>query len=188
MARARRRWIREQGLLDPARLVFIDETAVTTRMVRLNGWSPRGERLVGDVPMGRWETLTFIAGFRQSGIVAPMLIKGAMNGETFLAYVEQCLAPTLRRRDTVVLDNVSFHKVVGVEEAIEARRAELRYLPQYSPEFNPIEMVFHPLKTLLRKAAERTIEGMERCIGTFIRTLQPSVCTGYFRHAGYEPL
>jgi transposase len=188
VARARRRWMREQGLLDPARLVFIDETAVSTNMVRLNGWSPRGERLVGDVPMGRWETLTFIAGFRQSGIVAPMLIKGAMNGETFLAYIEQCLAPTLRRRDIVVLDNVSFHKVFGVEEAIEARRAQLRYLPQYSPEFNPIEMVFHPLKTLLRKAAERTIEGLERCIGTFIRTLAPSVCTGYFRHAGYDPL
>jgi transposase len=180
--------MREQGLLDPARLVFIDETAVTTTMVRLNGWSRRGERLVGDVPMGRWETLTFIAGFRQSGIVAPMLIHGAMNGETFLAYIEQCLAPALRRSDIVVLDNVSFHKVSGVEEAIEARRAELRYLPQYSPEFNPIEMVFHPLKTLLRKAAERTIEGLERCIGTFIRTLQPSECTGYFRHAGYDPL
>jgi len=138
--------------------------------------------------MGRWETLTFIAGFRQSGIVAPMLIKGAMNGETFLAYIEQCLAPTLRRKDIVVLDNVSFHKVSGVEEAIEARRAESRYLPQYSPEFNPIEMVFHPLKTLLRKAAERTIEGLERCIGTFIRTLHPPECTSYFKHAGYDPI
>jgi transposase len=180
--------MREQGLLDPARLVFIDETAVTTNMVRLNGWSPRGERLVGDIPMGRRETLTFIAGFRQSGIVAPMLIKGAMNGETLLAYIEQCLAPTLRRRDIVILDNVPFHKVSGVDEAIKARRAELRYLPQYSPEFNPIEMVFHPLKTLLRKAAERTVEGLGRCIGTFIRTLQPSECTGYFRHAGYDPI
>jgi transposase len=127
VARARRCWIREQGLLDPARLVFIDETAVTTNMVRPNGWSPRGERLVGEVPMGHWETLTFIAGFRRTGIVAPMMIKGAMNGEAFLAYIEQCLAPTLRRRDIVVIDNVSFHKVAGVEEAIEARGAELRY-------------------------------------------------------------
>ena len=90
MARARRRWIREQGLLDPARLVFIDETAVTTNMVRLNGWNPRGERLVGDVPMGHWETLTFIAGFRQTGIVAPMVIKGAMNGEAFLRGKADC--------------------------------------------------------------------------------------------------
>jgi len=188
VARARRRWIREQGLLDPARLVFIDETAVTTNMVRLNGWNPRGERLVGDVPMGQWETVTFIAGFRQTGIVAPMLIKGAMNGEAFLAYIEQCLVPTLKRKDIVVVDNVSFHKVAGVEEAIQACGAELRYLPQYSPEFNPIELVFHPLKALLRKAAERTIKGLERRVGSFIRALDPSECMSYFRHAGYEPL
>jgi transposase len=188
VARARRRWIREQGLLDSTRLVFIDETAVTTNMVRLSGWNPRGERLVGDVPMGHWETLTFIAGFRQTGIVAPMVIKGAMNGEAFLAYVEQCLVPTLKRRDIVVADNVSFHKVAGVEEAIQAAGASLRYLPQYSPEFNPIELVFHPLKVVLRKAAERTIEGLGRCVGSFIRALNPSECVAYFRHAGYEPL
>jgi transposase len=188
VARARRRWIREQGLLDSSRLVFIDETAVSTNMVRPNGWNPRGERLVGDVPMGYWQTLTFIAGFRQTGIVAPMVIKGAMNGEAFLAYVEQCLVPTLKRRDIVVVDNVSFHKVVGVEAAIRAAGASLRYLPQYSPEFNPIELVFHPLKALLRKAAERTIEGLERCVRSFIRALDPSECMGYFRHAVYEPL
>src|SRR6266852_8123846 len=146
VARARRRWVREQGLLDPARLVFIDETSVTTNMVRLNGWNPRGKRLVGDVPMGHWETVTFIAGFRQTGIVAPMLIKGAMNGEAFLAYIEQCLVPTLKRGDIVVADNVSFHKVAGVEELLRAAGAELRYLPQYSPELNPIELAFHPLK------------------------------------------
>ena len=188
VARARRRWVREQGLLDPARLVFIDETAVTTNMVRLNGWNARGKRLVGDVPMGQWETVTFIAGFRQTGIVAPMLIKGAMNGEAFLAYIEQCLVPTLKRKDIVVIDNVSFHKVAGVEEAIQAGGAELRYLPQYSPDFNPIESVFHPLKVFLRKAAERTIKGLERRVGSFIRALDPSECVGYFRHAGYEPL
>lgn len=188
MARARRRWVREQGLLDPARLVFIDETAVSTNMVRPNGWNPRGERLVGEVPMGHWETLTFIAGLRQNGIVAPMVIKGAMNGEAFLAYVKQCLVPTLKRRDIVVVDNVSFHKVAGVEEAIQAAGASLRYLPQYSPEFNPIELVFHPLKTLLRKTAERTVQGLERCVRSFIRGLDPSECMGYFKHAGYEPL
>ena len=188
MARARRRWVREQGLLDPAQLVFIDETAVTTNMVRLNGWSPRGERLIGDVPMGHWETVTFIAGFRQTGIVAPMMIKGAMNGEAFLAYIEHCLVPTLKRRDIVAIDNVSFHKVAGVQEAIHAAGAELRYLPQYSPEFNPIEELFHPLKAWLRKAAERTIKGLERRVGSFIRALDPSECIGYFRHAGYEPL
>src|SRR6202045_1043331 len=188
VARARRRWIREQGFLDSTRLVFIDETAVSTNMVRPNGWNPRGERLVGDVPMGHWETLTFIAGFRQTGIVAPMVIKGAMNGEAFLAYVKQCLVPTLKRRDIVVVDNVSFHKVAGIEEAIQAAGASLRYLPPYSPEFNPIEFVFHPLKALLRKAAERTIEGLERCVGSFIRALNPSECMGYLSHAAYERL
>ena len=170
MARARRRWIREQGLLDPAHLVFIDETAITTNMVRLNGWSPRGERLVGHAPMGHWETVTFIAGLRQTGIVAPMLIKGAMNGEAFLAYIDQCLVPTLKRRDIVVIDNVSFHKVSGVEEAIQTGGSSLRYLPQYSPDLNPIELVFHPLKTALRKAAERTIEGLVRRARSFIRS------------------
>ena len=107
VARARRRWIRAQGWLDTTRLVFIDETAVTTNMVRLNGWNPCGERLITDAPMGHWETVTFIAGLRQTGIVAPMLIKGAMNGEAFLAYVEQCLTPTLKRGDIVVADNVT---------------------------------------------------------------------------------
>src|SRR5262252_9188261 len=142
VARARRRWIREQGLLDPARLVFIDETAVTTNMVRPNGWSRRGERLISDAPMGHWETVTFIAGLRRTRIVAPMLIKGAMNGEAFLAYIVQCSVPTLNRRDIVVVDNVSFHKVDGVKEAIQAAGARLRYLPQYSPDLNPIELVF----------------------------------------------
>src|SRR6516225_7844022 len=166
VARARRRWIREQGWLDTTRLVFIDETAITTNMVRLNGWNPRGERLFADVPMGHWETVTFIAGLRQTGIVAP----------------------TLKRRDIVVADNVPFHKVAGVEEAIRAVGASLRYLPQYSPDLNPIEPVFHSLKTLLRKAAERTIEGLHRCARSYIRALDPSECRGYFRHAGYGPL
>ena len=179
--------MREQGLLDPAHLIFIDETAVSTNMVRPNGWSPRGERLVRHVPMGHWKTMTFIAGFRQTGIVAPMVIKGAMNGEAFLAYIEQCLVPTLKRRDVVVIDNVTFRKALGVQEAIEARGATLRYLPPYSPDFNPIEMIFHPLKTFLRKAAERTIEGLQRCVRSYIRALDPSECMGYFTHAGYEP-
>jgi transposase len=188
VARARRRWIREQGWLDTTRLVFIDETAITTSMVRLNGWSPCGERLVADAPMGHWETVTCIAGLRQTGIVAPMVIKGAMNGEAFLAYIEQCLAPTLKRGDIVVADNVSFHKVAGVEELLRGVGASLRYLPQYSPDLNPIELVFHPLKTRLRKAAERTIEGLHRCVRSFIRSLDPSECERYFRHAGYDPL
>lgn len=161
--------------------------AVSTNMVRLNGWNRRGERLVSDAPMGHWETVTFIAGLRNTGIVAPMLIKGAMNGEAFLAYIKQCLVPTLKRKDIVVADNVPFHKVAGVEEAIQLAGASLRYLPQYSPDLNPIELLFHPLKTCLRKAAQRTIEGLERRVGSYIRTLNPAECMGYFRHSGYEP-
>jgi transposase len=188
VARARRRWIREQGFLDPARLVFIDETAVSTNMVRPNGRSPRGERLIGHVPLGHWATVTFVAGLRHTGIVAPMLINGPMNGEIFLAYLEQCLAPTLKRGDIVVIDNLPAHKVVGVEEAIAAVGANLRYLPQYSPDLNPIEMVFHSLKALLRKFAERAIAGVSRRIRSFIPSLHPTECRAYFRHAGYAPL
>src|ERR1700726_3757936 len=149
--------------------------------------NPRGELLVSDAPMGHWETVTFIAGLRQTSIVAPMLIKGAMNGEAFLAYIEQCLVPTLKRWDIVVVDNVPFHKVGGVEEAIQAVGASLRYLPKYSPDLNPIELLFHPLKTCLRKAAERTIEGLHRCVRSYIRVLDPAECISYFRHSGYEP-
>ena len=149
VARARRRWIREQGWLDTTRLVFIDETAVTTNMVRLNGWSSCGERLVADAPMGHWETVTFITGLRQTGIVAPMLIKGAMNGEAFLAYIEQCLAPTLKRGDIVVADNVSFHKVAGVEEALRGVGASLRFLAARS----------------LGRARERGTNGLFRRLG-----------------------
>jgi transposase len=138
--------------------------------------------------MGHWETVTFIAGLRQTGIVAPMLIKGAMNGEAFLAYIEQCLVPPLKRRDIVVVDNVPFHKVGGVEEAIQAVGASLRYLPKYSPDLNPIELLFHPLKTCLSKAAERTTEGLHRCVRSYIRVLDPAECISYFRHSGYEPL
>ena len=176
VARARRRWIREQGFLDPARLVFIDETAVSTNMVRANGRSPRGERLIGYVPLGHWETVTLVAGLRHTGIVAPMVINGAMNGEIFLAYLEQCLAPTLKRGDIVVIDNLPAHKVVGVEEAIEAAGASLRYLPQYSPDLNPIEMVFHPLKAVLRKVAAPTIGGVCKRIRSFIRSLDAGQC------------
>ena len=157
-------------------------------MVRLKGWNPRGERLVGDVPMGQWETVTFIAGFRQSGIVAPMVIKGAMNGEAFLVYIEKCLVPTLKRRDIVVIDNVSFHKVAGVAEAIRAGGAELRYLPQYSPDLNPIEMPYSKFKAYMRKRAERTGAGVRSAIRSFLPSLKGQECANYLSHAGYASI
>jgi transposase len=188
VARARRRWIREQGLLDTARLVFIDETAVTTKLVRLWGRSPRGVELIGRAPFGKWETITFVAGLRHNKMVAPMVIEGAMNSEMFLAYIEQCLAPTLRPGDIVVMDNVAIHKAPAIREAIEGRRATLRYLPKYSPDLNPIELSFSKFKTLMRKASERTVSGLKRAIRSFLPSLDAKECANYFRHAGYAAI
>ena len=184
-ARARRRWMREQGMLDPSRLVFIDETSANTKMVRLNGRCRRGERLVGRVPQGHWKTITYVAALRRNGMTASRTVDGSMTGKRFLAYVEQCLAPTLRRKDIVVIDNLPAHKAAGIRDAIEARGATLRYLPLYSPDLNPIEMPFSKLKTLLRKAAERTIPRLRRRIGAFARQLSAREASNYFRHAGY---
>lgn len=168
-------------MLNSTRLVFIDETAANTKMVRLSGRCPRGERLVGCVPQGHWKTLTFVAGLRRNGMTAPCVIDGSMSGKTFLAYVEQSLAPALKRKDIVVMDNLPAHKVPGVREAIEARGATLRYLPQYSPDLNPIEMPFSKLKADLRKAAERTVPRLCRRIGSFARRLSAAEAFNYFR-------
>jgi transposase len=194
VARARQRWMREQGMFDPAHLVFVDETAANTKMVRLSGRCPRGERLIGRVPQGHWKTITFVAALRRNGMRAPCTVDGSMNGAKFLAYVKQCLAPTvkqclaptLKRKDIVVIDNLPAHKAAGIREAIEARGATLRYLPQYSPDLNPIEMPFSKLKASLRKAAERTIPRLRRRIGRFACNLTARESCNYFRHAGYE--
>jgi len=177
--------MREQGLFDPARLVFVDETAVSTNMARLRGRCERGERLIAHVPQSHWQTITFVAGLRHDGIVAPFVLNGAMNGASFLAYLEQCLAPTLKRDDVVIIDNLTAHHVAGVRDAIEAAGATLRYLPQYSPDLDPIEMALAKLKALLRKAAVRTVQGLWRRLGTLIQTFSPQECANYLRHAGY---
>lgn len=185
MARARRRWIREQGMLDPARLVFIDETAVSTNMVRLRGRAPRGARLVGRVPLGEWETITFVAALRHNKMTAPMVVKGAMTGEMFQAYVEQCLVPTLKRNDIVVIDNFAAHKISGAQKAIEKAGATLRFLPKYSPDLNPIELPYSKFKDHPRKAAQRTLRGLYRAIRAFVPQLSAQECANYFSHAGY---
>jgi len=172
-------------LLDPARLVFIDETAVSTNMARLRGRALRGERVIGRVPLGEWKTITFVAGLRRNRMTAPMVIEGPMTGEVFRAYVEQCLVPTLRRNDIVVLDNLQAHKVAGIEEAIGKAGASVRYLPKYSPDLNPIELLYSKFKDYLRKAAERTIRGLRRVIRKFGPRVGARECAGYFRHAGY---
>ena len=176
----------QQSRLDARHLVFIDETAVTTKMVRHRGRSPRGERLVASVPHGHWKTLTFIAALRIDGLTAPYVIDGAMDGPSFLAYVEQVLAPTLYKGDIVFMDNLRTHKIVGVREALEAAGAKVRYLPAYSPDFNPIEMAFSKLKAALRNGAARSVEALIRLIGRLIKTFAPCECANYFRHAGYR--
>ena len=185
VALARRRWIRRQGLLDPTHLVFIDETSVNTNMTRSFGRGLKGERVIGHVPFAGWKTWTFVASLRCDRMTAPMMIKGALNGEIFLAYVEQCLAPTLKRGDIVIMDNVPAHKVEGVQQAIEAVGATLRYLPPYSPDLNPIENAYSAFKTYLRKCAERTEDALRRRAGQFVRRLQADACANFFAPAGY---
>ena len=160
MAQARDEWRASQSELNPERLVFIDETGAATDMARRYGRCPRGQRLVASVPWGHWKTTTFVAALRVGEIAAPCVFDGPMDGPSFRAYVEQFVVPIRRQGDIVVMDNLPSHKVAGIREAIEAAGAELRYLPSYSPDFNPIEQFFAKLKALLRKVAARTIEAL----------------------------
>jgi transposase len=154
-------------------------------MVRLYGWAPVGHRLVDAVPHGHWKTSTFIAGLRQDRLVAPCVFNGAINGEAFLAYVEQVLAPTLTSGDIVVMDNLGSHKVAGVRTAIEAAGARLLYLPPYSPDLNPIEQAFAKLKALLRAKALRTVDALWNALGDIVPCFSPVECANFLRHAGY---
>lgn len=185
MAKARADWAEQQPELDPAKLVFLDETWTTTNMARRFGRSPRGDRVVGAVPHGHWRTSTFVAGLRQDGLIAPLVLDGAINGETFLAYVQQFLAPALRPGDVVIMDNLASHKIAGVREAIEQAGARLLYLPPYSPDLNPIEQVFAKLKALLRSAACRTLEALWTTIGDLIAQFTAEECAAFLAHCGY---
>ncbi len=185
MARRRSQWKRYQNKLDPARLVFIDETWAKTNMTRTYGRAPRGQRLVAKVPQGRWRTLTFLAALRRDRIDAPCVIDGPINGESFLAYVEQVLVPTLKPGDIVIIDNLGSHKGKAVRHAIRSVGAKLFFLPPYSPDLNPIEQVFAKLKTLLRKAAERTVEATWKRIGGLLTCFSSQECANYFKNAGY---
>lgn len=187
MARRRHAWFDAQPDLDPERLVFIDETGASTKMARLRGRAPRGQRCRAPVPHGHWKTTTFVGALRLSGMTAPMVLDGSMNGPAFLAYVEQVLAPTLRAGETVVMDNLPAHKIAGVRAAIEATGARLRLLPPYSPDFNPIEAAFAKLKALLRRAATRTIPDLWAAIAAALPQFAPGVCANYFTACGYEP-
>jgi transposase len=184
---AREAWIEAQPDLDPARLVFIDETWTSTNMARSRGRCLRGERLRSPIPHGHWKTTTFVAGLRLSGITAPFVLDGPINRMAFQAYVDQVLVPELTSGEIVVMDNLPSHKGPAVRAAIEAAGARLLYLPSYSPDFNPIEMAFSKLKALLRKAAERTVEGLWSAIGRLIDATSPNDAANFFTAAGYDP-
>ena len=183
----RQAWFDSQPDLDPAKLVFIDETGLSTKMARLRGRAPRGQRCRAGVPHGHWKTTTFTGALRLSGMTAPFVYDGAMNGNVFLAYVEQVLVPTLRPGDVVVMDNLPAHKAAGVRASIETAGATLLFLPPYSPDFNPIENAFAKLKAMMRARAERTIADIWNAVGPIVELFSPAECANYFRAAGYEP-
>ena len=174
-----------RGDLDLERLVFIDETGASTKMARRYGRAPRGERCRAPVPHGHWKTTTFVGRLRLEGMTAPMVLDGAIHGIAFLAYVEQVLVPTLRP-GAVVMDNLPALKPLAVRRAIEAVGAELRFLPPYSPGFNPIEMAFSKLKALLKKAPALALDDLFDAIASSIYTFTPQECRSYFNAAGYD--
>ena len=182
----RQAWFERQPDLDPDRLVFIDETWASTNMARRRGRAPRGQRLRMSVPYGHWKTTTFVAGLRTTGMVAPFVIDRPMNREIFELYMEKILVPELRRGDIVVMDNLSSHKGPAIRAMIRRAGARLLFLPPYSPDFNPIEKAFSKLKAGLRKAAQRTIDGLWDTIGGLVDTFTPHECVNYFAACGYD--
>ena len=175
-----------QSDFDPAHLVFLDESGVTTDLLRRYGRGPRGQRVSDHAPYGRWHTSTFIAALRLQGLTAPGVIDGPMDHDSFLAYVEQILVPTLRPGDLVVLDNLSAHRGDDIPLAIAGTGATLRFLPPYSPDFNPIELCFAKLKAILRAARPRTFDAVCAVIGASLVRFVSDECAHYFRHCGYR--
>lgn len=186
MAEQRQQWQSQQTVIDANRLVFLDETGAKTNMTRTHGRAPEGQRLVEKVPHGHWLSTTFVAGLRLTGWVAPLTIDGALNGELFRRYVEQHLAPALQPGDILVMDNLACHKVAGVREALQRVGADVLYLPPYSPDFNPIEQAFSKLKTLIRKAKKRTMEGLWNACGKLLDSFTKTDFANYIQHAGYR--
>jgi transposase len=181
----RQDWVDNQFALDPGRLVFIDETWASTNMARRYGRCPRGERLRAAVPHGHWKTTTFVAGLTTRGIIAPWVLDGPINRDAFETYLEKVLIPELRPGDIVIMDNLSSHKGPRVRQMIEAAGAGVLYLPPCSPDFNPIENAFAKVKALLRKAAERSVDGLWSAIGRIIDCFTQTECKNFFTAAGY---
>jgi transposase len=169
----------------PSKLVFIDESSMKTNMTRRYGRAKRGQRLVAAVPHGHWKTTTFLGALRCDGLTAPLVIDGAINGELFVAYVEQVLVPTLKPGDVVIMDNLRVHKMAAVRQAVEASGATLLFIPPYSPDLNPIELAFSKLKARLRAKAIRTANALWNAVGELCGSFSPTECASYFRHDGY---
>lgn len=183
----RQDWFEAQPDLDPERLVFIDETGLSTKMAHLRGRAPRGERCRAGVPHGHWKTTTFVGGLRRSGMTAPFVYDGAMNGVVFLAYMEQVRLPTLKPGDILVMDNPPAYKPAGMREAIERVGATLASLPPYSPDFDPFENAFAKLKAILRARPERSIGALWDAVGAIVELFSPNECANYLKAAGYDP-
>ncbi len=181
----RRQWIEETGGIDPEKLIFLDESGVTTEMTRRYGRAPRGERVREGAPAGHWRTLTILGAIGYSGWRATMTIEAATDADVFLAYLEQVLCPRLRPGDVVVMDNLAAHKVDGVRTRIEATGAKLRYLPPYSPDFNPIEKCWSQVKQRLRALKARSLITLEQALTEALQVVTPQNIQAYFRHCGY---
>lgn len=186
--RRRARWCGARRRLDPARLVFIDETWIKTNMAPVRGWGPRDARLLGFAPDGRWHTLTFLAALRSHALTAPCVVDGPINGAIFRAYIEQFLVPTLRPGDIVVLDNLGSHRSPAIRSAIRSVGAKLAFLPPYSPDLNPIEQVFAKVKHWMRTAQARTIDAIHDHIAKLIDAIPSHECRNYVRNAGYASI
>jgi transposase len=174
--------------VDPHRLVFLDESGAQTSMTRTRGRAPRGERVVAKVPGGHWTVVTMISAVRTSGPFAAASIVGATDSDVFRTYVREVLAPHLHPGDVVVMDNLTPHKAAGVREAIESVGAQLRYLPPYSPDFNPIENMWSKVKGKLRSLAARSVDAVHDAIGVALATVTPGDCAGFFHHCGYPAI
>lgn len=185
IARRRERWKRWQPHLDPARLVFLDETWIKTNMAPRYGWAAKGKRLRAFAPHGHWRTMTFLAALRCDGLTAPCVFDGPINGALFRAYVEQMLVPTLRPGDIVVMDNLGSHKSAAIGRMIREAGARLWYLPPTSPDLNPIEQVFSKVKHWMRMAQKRTVDDTWRHVGHLVQTISANECANYFENAGY---
>ena len=171
---------------DVAHLVCLDETGITTNLLRRYGRAPRGARVHDHAPCGRWQTSTFLAALRVTGLTAPGVFDGAIDGESFRAYIDQILVPTLQPGDIVIADNLGAHKVAGIQRAIQAAGATLWYLPPYSPDLNPIELCFAKLKALVRTARCRRTETLWPFLGECLAHFSPDECRNYFLHCGYS--